>query len=86
MADCCVMPHKLIAYCREQGIQLVTHNDACPPLDEQALAHLWRTQSNMLKTQIQPLWILKFSTMLQSRGILADKGYILCATLSTDRN
>ncbi|KAI8054091.1 hypothetical protein BDF22DRAFT_455716 [Syncephalis plumigaleata] len=86
LADCCIMPRELIAYCRERGIELVTHSDASDLFSTKELQQLLKqfpsvhgyTPADASSISLQ--WLLKFSVMVQSRGIICDKGYILFAT------
>ncbi|RKP10333.1 hypothetical protein THASP1DRAFT_27885 [Thamnocephalis sphaerospora] len=78
LADCCIMPRTLIDYCRKNDIKLVTHSDACQPLAPEPLTQLWRGQTTK-DGNAAARWVVKFSVMLESRGILHDKGYILRA-------
>ncbi|KAI9598378.1 hypothetical protein BDF19DRAFT_432342 [Syncephalis fuscata] len=86
LADCCVMPRALIAYCRERGIELVTHSDSVDMFSTKELKQLLKQFPSIdghepsADKSISVRWLLKFSVMVKSRGVLCDKGYIVFAT------
>jgi len=83
MADSCVIPRELINYCRAQNIDLVTHSDASDLLPDDRLQQLLQEYPlpDLASDAAWTVrWVLKFSVLVKSRGILHDKGYIVYAT------
>lgn len=80
LASCCVMPPELTAFAKEYDIQLLTHSDPkelIPVLNFQEaviagiqdnLAYEWMTK-----------WVLRYSVIVKSRGIIKSKGYLVHA-------
>ncbi|XP_072918815.1 glutamate--cysteine ligase regulatory subunit [Hemitrygon akajei] len=80
LASCCVMPPELTAFAKEYDIQLLTHSDPkelIPMLSFQEavvasmqdkLAYEWITK-----------WVLRYSVIVKSRGIIKSKGYFVYA-------
>lgn len=80
LASCCVMPPDLTAFAKEFDIQLLTHND---PKELMSAA----TFKEALKEGAQELniadwrleWVLRYSIIVKSRGIIKSKGYLVSA-------
>uniref|UniRef100_H3DDF7 Glutamate--cysteine ligase regulatory subunit n=1 Tax=Tetraodon nigroviridis TaxID=99883 RepID=H3DDF7_TETNG len=81
LASCCVMPPDLTAFAKEFDIQLLTHNDPKAELisaatfqeavqegTQNAVADDWRLE-----------WVLRYSIIVKSRGIIKAKGYLVSA-------
>ncbi|XP_011613085.1 glutamate--cysteine ligase regulatory subunit [Takifugu rubripes] len=80
LASCCVMPPDLTAFAKEFDIQLLTHNDpkelisaatfqkAVQEGTQRAIAADWRLE-----------WVLRYSIIVKSRGIIKAKGYLVSA-------
>ncbi|CAG07972.1 unnamed protein product, partial [Tetraodon nigroviridis] len=78
LASCCVMPPDLTAFAKEFDIQLLTHNDpkelisaatfqeAVQEGTQNAVADDWRLE-----------WVLRYSIIVKSRGIIKAKGYLI---------
>ncbi|KAF9931500.1 hypothetical protein FBU30_010009 [Linnemannia zychae] len=78
--DCCVLPTGLIDYAKTEGIELLTHGDATDILPKSTLAsllqpHLGATSASLL----EPNFVLKYSVLISSRGLISKKGYIVDA-------
>ena len=85
--DCCVVPKTLILYAKDQGIQLLTHNDCTDILprgtvreiledvfrDDDAAATAW------LQNDITPQWVVKYTAVVRDRGVIENKGYFAMA-------
>ncbi|XP_071666521.1 glutamate--cysteine ligase regulatory subunit isoform X2 [Patagioenas fasciata] len=80
LASCCVMPPDLTAFAKQFDIQLLTHNDPKELLGEASFQEvLQETIQNMKAHEWIPLWLLRYSVIVKSRGIIKSKGYILQA-------
>ncbi|RUP06780.1 hypothetical protein BC936DRAFT_140221 [Jimgerdemannia flammicorona] len=79
LRDCCVMPHELIQYSREKDIELLTHSDSIDILPTETLETLINEYKLSPIAAITPRWVLKYSVIIASRGVVADKGYIVSA-------
>ncbi|XP_041277253.1 glutamate--cysteine ligase regulatory subunit isoform X2 [Onychostruthus taczanowskii] len=80
LASCCVMPPDLTAFAKECDIQLLTHNDPKELLCEASFQEvLQESIQNMKANKWIPLWLLRYSVIVKSRGIIKSKGYILQA-------
>uniref|UniRef100_A0ACB8F3W7 Uncharacterized protein n=1 Tax=Sphaerodactylus townsendi TaxID=933632 RepID=A0ACB8F3W7_9SAUR len=80
LASCCVMPPDLTAFAKEFDIQLLTHNDPKELLCEAGFQEA--LQESIPECQVHewtPLWLLRYSVIVKSRGIIKSKGYILQA-------
>ncbi|KAG0278737.1 hypothetical protein BGZ95_003278 [Linnemannia exigua] len=78
--DCCVLPKGLIEYAKAEGIELLTHGDSSDILPKSTLAsllqpHLPATSASLL----EPNYVLKYSVLISSRGLISRKGYIVDA-------
>ncbi|XP_013869678.1 glutamate--cysteine ligase regulatory subunit [Austrofundulus limnaeus] len=80
LASCCVMPPDLTAFAKEFDIQLLTHND---PKELMSIA----TFQEAVQEAVQDLnvadwrleWVLRYSVIVKSRGIIKSKGYLVNA-------
>lgn len=80
LASCCVMPPDLTAFAKEFDIQLLTHND---PKELMSAA----TFQEAMQEGVQDLnigawrleWVLRYSVIVKSRGIIKSKGYLVSA-------
>ncbi|XP_041338922.1 glutamate--cysteine ligase regulatory subunit isoform X2 [Pyrgilauda ruficollis] len=80
LASCCVMPPDLTAFAKECDIQLLTHNDPKELLCEASFQEVLKESiQNMKANKWIPLWLLRYSVIVKSRGIIKSKGYILQA-------
>ncbi|XP_038649793.1 glutamate--cysteine ligase regulatory subunit isoform X1 [Scyliorhinus torazame] len=80
LASCCVMPPELTAYAKEYDIQLLTHSDPkelIPMLSFQE-AVIASVQDNLAYEWITK-WVLRYSVIVKSRGIIKSKGYLVYA-------
>ncbi|KAH7052990.1 hypothetical protein BKA57DRAFT_456935 [Linnemannia elongata] len=80
LQDCCVLPKGLIDYAKAEGIELLTHGDSSDILPKSTLAsllqpHLPATSASLL----EPNFVLKYSVLITSRGLISRKGYIVDA-------
>ncbi|CAJ0932910.1 unnamed protein product [Ranitomeya imitator] len=80
LASCCIMPPDLTAFAKQLDIQLLTHSDSKEILSEESF-------QDALKEGIQgaqvdgwsPEWVLRYSVIVKTRGIIKSKGYIIQA-------
>ncbi|KAM7162025.1 glutamate--cysteine ligase regulatory subunit [Macrochelys suwanniensis] len=80
LASCCVMPPDLTAFAKQFDIQLLTHNDPKELLCEASFQEtLQESIHNSRAHEWTPLWLLRYSVIVQTRGIIKSKGYILQA-------
>nr|XP_056700715.1 glutamate--cysteine ligase regulatory subunit-like [Euleptes europaea] len=80
LASCCVMPPDLTAFAKEFDIQLLTHNDPKELLREASFQEA--LQESIPECHVHewtPLWLLRYSVIVKSRGIIKSKSYILQA-------
>lgn len=80
LASCCVMPPDLTAFAKQFDIQLLTHNDPKELLSEASFQEALRESiPDIPAHEWVPLWLLRYSVIVKSRGIIKSKGYILQA-------
>ncbi|MXQ79691.1 hypothetical protein E5288_WYG007099 [Bos mutus] len=80
LASCCVMPPDLTAFAKQFDIQLLTHNDPKELLSEASFQEaLQESIPDIRAHEWVPLWLLRYSVIVKSRGIIKSKGYILQA-------
>ncbi|XP_024421303.1 glutamate--cysteine ligase regulatory subunit isoform X1 [Desmodus rotundus] len=80
LASCCVMPPDLTAFAKQFDIQLLTHNDPKELLSEASFQEaLQESIPGIPAQEWVPLWLLRYSVIVKSRGIIKSKGYILQA-------
>ncbi|XP_069795396.1 glutamate--cysteine ligase regulatory subunit [Narcine bancroftii] len=83
LASCCVMPPELTAFAKDYDIQLLTHGDPkelIPMLSFQEAA-VASMQDN-LAYEWTTKWVLRYSVIVKSRGIIKSKGYFVYAKRS----
>ncbi|XP_077880818.1 glutamate--cysteine ligase regulatory subunit [Ictidomys tridecemlineatus] len=80
LASCCVMPPDITAFAKQFDIQLLTHNDPKELLSEASFQEaLQESIPDIQAHEWVPLWLLRYSVIVKSRGIIKSKGYILQA-------
>uniref|UniRef100_A0A3B5M2E7 GCS light chain n=1 Tax=Xiphophorus couchianus TaxID=32473 RepID=A0A3B5M2E7_9TELE len=79
LASCCVMPPDLTAFAKEFDIQLLTHSD--PKLMSTATFQeaMQEGASGLTATEWRLEWVLRYSVIVKSRGIIKSKGYLVSA-------
>lgn len=76
--DCCVVPRPLILYAKQNGIELLTHNDCTDILPAETLEGLLGEFGLVEKGEkVKPLWVIKYTAVIRSRGVVENKGYIV---------
>uniref|UniRef100_A0A8C5QAT0 Glutamate--cysteine ligase regulatory subunit n=1 Tax=Leptobrachium leishanense TaxID=445787 RepID=A0A8C5QAT0_9ANUR len=80
LASCCIMPPDLTAFAKEFDIQLLTHSDPKELLSEEMFQEALGDSIEECQAQEwSPSWILRYSVIVKTRGIIKSKGYILQA-------
>ncbi|XP_074524412.1 glutamate--cysteine ligase regulatory subunit [Halichoeres trimaculatus] len=87
LASCCVMPPDLTAFAKEFDIQLLTHNDpkelmSASTFQEAVKGGLQDLQDQDI-TDWRLEWVLRYSIIVKSRGIIKAKGYLVSARKSS---
>ena len=94
--DCCVVPKTLILYAKQEKIELLTHNDCTNILPKGTVRELLgpgktgagvltgpNNDSDGLKGEIKPQWVVKYTAVVQNRGVIENKGYFAMADIET---
>ncbi|KAF3933452.1 hypothetical protein ABW19_dt0208853 [Dactylella cylindrospora] len=79
--DCCVVPKPLIMFAKEHNIELLTHNDCTNILPPSTLSDLLEETNIPSSTfgKIVPQWVVKYTAVIQDRGVVENKGYFAMA-------
>ena len=84
--DCCVVPRPLILLAREQGVELLTHNDYPDVLPADVLRRMLVDEFGVALprpgAQVLPQWVAKYTVVVRSRGVVENKGYSPAPLLS----
>ena len=96
LKDCCVVPKSLILYAKQQGIQLLTHNDCMDILpvgttrellgpSEHGFGILASTPkgNDGIQGEVEPQWVVKYTAVVKDRGVVENKGYFALADVGT---
>jgi len=75
--DCCVVPKELILYAKEEGIELLTHNDCTDILPKGKLREVLVDEFALISDgkQVEPVWVAKYTAVIRSRGVVENKGW-----------
>ncbi|XP_054459412.1 glutamate--cysteine ligase regulatory subunit [Anoplopoma fimbria] len=80
LASCCVMPPDLTAFAKEFDIQLLTHNDSKELMSAATFQESVQEGTQDLNIADWRLeWVLRYSIIVKSRGIIKAKGYLVSA-------
>lgn len=94
--DCCVVPKPLILYAKQEGIELLTHNDCTNVLPRGTLRELLGpgekgagilacpdglSPQDGLQGDVEPQWVVKYTAVIKDRGVVESKGYFAVAEL-----
>ncbi|XP_076845793.1 glutamate--cysteine ligase regulatory subunit [Brachyhypopomus gauderio] len=80
LASCCVMPPDLTAFAKEFDIQLLTHNDSRELISAVGFQEAVQESCHSLQGADWRLeWVLRYSIIVKSRGIIKAKGYLVHA-------
>ncbi|KAF2397772.1 hypothetical protein EJ06DRAFT_544421 [Trichodelitschia bisporula] len=98
--DCCVVPKPLIIFAKQEGIELLTHNDCTDILPPGTLRELLgpekgigilapsgccNNSSDGLRGDVIPQWVVKYTAVVKDRGVVENKGYFAAAELQDPR-
>ncbi|KAJ8408461.1 hypothetical protein AAFF_G00258750 [Aldrovandia affinis] len=84
LASCCVMPPDLTAFAKEFDIQLLTHNDPKELISAASFQEAVQEGTEDLQVADWGLeWVLRYSVIVKSRGIIKSKGYLVQAKRSS---
>jgi glutamate--cysteine ligase regulatory subunit len=95
--DCCVVPESLINYAKHEDIELLTHNDCTdilpPGTTRELLGHGEKgagvlaatadANDGGLKGDIEPQWVIKYTAVVEDRGVIENKGYFAMALVGS---
>ncbi|KAF8253920.1 hypothetical protein K440DRAFT_618446 [Wilcoxina mikolae CBS 423.85] len=81
--DCCVVPKPLILFAKQEGIELLTHNDCTDVLPADTLQGVLVDEFGLLGKgkKVSPMWVVKYTAVIRSRGVVENKGYIAMAEI-----
>ncbi|KAB5535132.1 glutamate-cysteine ligase modifier subunit [Coniochaeta sp. 2T2.1] len=90
--NCCNVPPPLVQLAKEQGIELLVHNDSTDVLPKGTLRELLGTKGagvlangdpshGGLKGDLTPQWVIKYTAVVRDRGVIENKGYFAGAEL-----
>ncbi|CAL8308157.1 unnamed protein product [Lota lota] len=80
LASCCVMPPDLTAFAKDYDIQLLTHSDPKELMSATAFQEAVQESTKELDVADWRLeWVLRYSIIVKSRGIIKAKGYLVNA-------
>ena len=91
--DCCVVPKPLILFAKQQGIELLTHNDCTNILPRGTVRELLGPatgagvlasspeENGGLQGEVEPQWVVKYTAVVKNRGVVENKGYFAVAEL-----
>lgn len=93
--DCCVVPKPLILFAKQEGIELLTHNDCTNVLPRGTLREILGSGekgvgvlagetgngAEGLRGDVEPQWVVKYTAVVKDRGVVESKGYFAVAEL-----
>lgn len=92
--DCCTVPPPLIQFAKKENIELLTHNDCTDILPSGTLRELLGQGAHGagvladakqgiygLKGDLTSQWVIKYTAVVQDRGVIENKGYFAVAEL-----
>ncbi|KAJ3599391.1 hypothetical protein NHX12_033354 [Muraenolepis orangiensis] len=80
LASCCVMPPDLTAFAKDFDIQLLTHSDPKELMSAATFQQAIQESTKELDVADWRLeWVLRYSIIVKSRGIIKAKGYLVNA-------
>lgn len=87
MSNCCTVPADLIEFSREYDIELLSHNDAQEILTPKSFQSLMQDAiQGMNSSGWSPSYVTRYSVILQCRGIVEAKGYVVGAERKVTSN
>ncbi len=93
--DACVVPQPMMELAKQEGIELLTHNDCTNILPQGTLRELLgdgpsgagilagpNAKGEGLKGDLSPEWVVKYTAVVRDRGVIEHKGYFASVELS----
>ncbi|KAI4233910.1 MAG: hypothetical protein L6R40_006942 [Gallowayella cf. fulva] len=93
--DACVVPESIMQFAKQEGLELLTHNDCTNILPRGTLRDLLGdgpngagvlagpdSGGNGLRGDLRPEWVVKYTAVVRDRGVIEHKGYFASAELS----
>ncbi|KAL8860263.1 MAG: hypothetical protein Q9178_003234 [Gyalolechia marmorata] len=93
--DACVVPQPMMELAKQEGIELLTHNDCTNILPQGTLRELLgngpsgagvlagpNAKGEGLEGDLNPEWVVKYTAVVRDRGVIEHKGYFASAELS----
>lgn len=79
LKSCCTVPPNLQSFAKENGIKLHTHSDPMGVLGPDFVTKLPSLKIGQSEEtfSLNPNWMVKMQSFIKSRGVLADKRYIV---------
>ncbi|KAL9608683.1 MAG: hypothetical protein Q9167_006501 [Letrouitia subvulpina] len=97
LRDSGIVPSSMIAYAKQEKIELLTHSDCTNILPQGTVRELLGNGENgagvlagpeenngALKGDVQPQWVVKYTAVVRDRGVIENKGYFASADLIDD--
>ena len=92
-----MVPKSLIMYAKQENIELLTHNDCTDILPSGTtrellgpggkgagvLAATADADDGGLKGDIVPQWVIKYTAVVEDRGVIENKGYFAMAEVGS---
>jgi glutamate--cysteine ligase regulatory subunit len=94
--NCGNVPPPLVKLAKEQGIELLVHNDSTDVLPKGTLRELLGQgprgagvlvegqASGGLRGDLTPQWVIKYTAVVRDRGVIENKGYFAGAVLQEE--
>lgn len=81
--DCCVVPKPLILYARQEGIELLTHNDCTDIMPRGTLRRLLTDDHKLIsrEREVHPQFVVKYTAVVKDRGVVENKGSVVTSQL-----
>lgn len=97
VGGCHVLPESMMMFAKQENLELLTHNDCTNILPEGTLRELLgqgekgsgvladsRSESNGLRGDITPQWVVKYTAVDRDRGVIENKGYFASVELTDE--
>lgn len=82
LSTCCVVPPQLQEFTKQNDVQLLTHSDPQDVLPDESLQSVLKPMLDEGEQLFKVYWSTRFLVHVKCRGVLASKGYIVCAQRS----
>lgn len=97
VGDCHLLPESMMLFAKQENLELLTHSDCTNILPEGALRELLGqgekgagvlagsgSESNGLRGDATPQWVVKYTAVDRDRGVIENKGYFASVELSDE--